>query len=146
MTTTNSNRIATCIGCGCDDNHACVDGLESACWWVRLDREEGLGVCSACPSEHVEAWDRGDRTSRAVPVEIRENPPRIPRPEQPRPASVVPHSGVCREIAGAGVTIRFAPKHGVCPHDWPFEDVEDRDCCRWCGMSFLHHLFTEFPE
>lgn len=58
-------KLATCIGCGCDDNHACVDGLDSACWWVRLDRRMGLGVCSACPEREVARWDAGDRKKQA---------------------------------------------------------------------------------
>lgn len=27
-------NIATCIGCGCDDHHACGEG----CYWLRVDR------------------------------------------------------------------------------------------------------------
>lgn len=34
----------TCIGCGCDDNHACDFG----CSWLVVDRRVGLGVCSEC--------------------------------------------------------------------------------------------------
>lgn len=109
--------LATCIGCGCDDNHACGEG----CYWLRVDYPDGTGVCSEC-SEHVEAWDRGDRTPHAVPASETENPTlqRIPRPEQKRPP-------------------------GPCRHDWPFEDVQDADSCRWCGMSFIRHVFTECP-
>lgn len=55
-------KLATCIGCGCDDNHACAgDGLDSGCYWVRVDRRAGLGVCSACPETEVKRWDSGDR-------------------------------------------------------------------------------------
>lgn len=50
-------KLAVCIGCGCDDVHACVGG----CSWVRLDQSAGLGVCSKCPGWIVK-WDRGDRT------------------------------------------------------------------------------------
>ena len=54
------NDLAVCIGCGCDDLHACWDDDASApCTWLRLDRTAGLGVCSACP-ESTEAWDAGD--------------------------------------------------------------------------------------
>ena len=61
-------KIAQCIGCGCDDNHACYDEIaDNPCHWVRLDRSAGLGVCSACPDD-VPRWDAGDRTI-AVPVE-----------------------------------------------------------------------------
>ena len=88
---------------------------------------------------------RGDRTSHAEPAELTENPPRIPRPEQPRPPGIEPESGICRVLTTGGISIRFAPKAQRCPHDWPFEDVEDSDRCRWCGMSFIHHLFTDLP-
>jgi hypothetical protein len=108
---------ASCIGCGCDDFHACPDG----CSWLRVDYDEGKGVCSEC-EEHVEAWDRGDHTSHAVPASELENPARIHRPEQPRPKNAT-----------------------QCQHDWPFEDVEMTDQCRWCGMSFTRHVFTECP-
>ncbi|RQQ01060.1 hypothetical protein DF164_28385 [Burkholderia stagnalis] len=55
---------ALCIGCGCDDFHACWDDArESPCFWKRVDRGAGLGVCSACP-ECVSAWDAGDHTVR----------------------------------------------------------------------------------
>lgn len=60
-------KLATCIGCACDDNHACVaDNSARACQWVRLDRAAGLGVCSACPGADVSRWDTGDRTIRAL--------------------------------------------------------------------------------
>lgn len=43
---------AVCVGCGCDDWHAC----EGGCEWLRLDRARAIGVCSACP-ELLAAWD-----------------------------------------------------------------------------------------
>lgn len=109
--------IATCIGCGCDDRHACPGG----CWWLRVDYREGLGVCSEC-SDHVEAWDLGDRTLHAVPAAELEDPElqRVLRPEQP--ATGQPCNGT---------------------HDWPFEDTRQSDTCRRCGMTFLRHIFTE---
>jgi hypothetical protein len=54
-------KLATCIGCGCDDNHACIDGFEEACHWLRVDRRTGIGVCSQCPT-HTSRWDGGDRS------------------------------------------------------------------------------------
>lgn len=48
--------IATCIGCGCDDLHACVAGGEP-CRWLDVDRTRGLGVCSECP-EHLGEFKR----------------------------------------------------------------------------------------
>lgn len=82
---TEPQKIAVCIGCGCDDLHACVredlsieDIIERdplgggflavaardvarmmRCHWLRLDRDRDRGVCSACPLL-VEAWDAGD--------------------------------------------------------------------------------------
>lgn len=52
--------LATCIGCGCDDLHACP----GRCSWLRVDYEEERGVCSQCP-EHEARWDAGDREPRA---------------------------------------------------------------------------------
>jgi hypothetical protein len=60
MTTT--EKIATCIGCGCDDLHACEDALFSPCSWLRVDYKSGVGVCSECPDE-VARFDAGDRTT-----------------------------------------------------------------------------------
>lgn len=58
--------IATCIGCGCTDNAACVERLTGIpCHWVRLDRARGVGVCSACP-KHVARWDAGDHTCKVA--------------------------------------------------------------------------------
>lgn len=115
--------LATCIGCGCDDFHACYDQERDAgCYWLRIDRRETKGVCSEC-ADHVEDWDRGDRTSHAEAIELHEDPPRIPRPELPRPLI----------------------DDGRCVHDWPFEDIQEFDCCRWCGMTFFRHIYTEFP-
>lgn len=55
--------IAHCIGCGCDDLHACPD----RCWWLRVDYPAGVGVCSNC-EDHVARWDAGDRTHAVQPV------------------------------------------------------------------------------
>jgi len=60
-------KLATCIGCACDDDHACVTQREDGEWgchWVRLDRDAGLGVCSACPGSDVARWDAGERRIR----------------------------------------------------------------------------------
>lgn len=48
--------IANCIGCGCNDVHACDGG----CSWLRVDRVAGLGVCSECP-DFVAGFDAGKR-------------------------------------------------------------------------------------
>lgn len=62
--------ICMCIGCGCTDTRACVcEDSGDPCYWLRVDRNEALGVCSEC-EDLVEAWDSGDRKFR-VPVEAR---------------------------------------------------------------------------
>ena len=61
-----STSSSVCIGCGCNDHHACWDdAAQQPCHWLRLDRKARLGVCSACPDD-VERWDQGDR-AMAVP-------------------------------------------------------------------------------
>lgn len=124
-------ELAACIGCGCDDDHACAVGDADAptgCHWLRVDYVAGLGVCSAC-EDHLEAWDRGDRTPHAPPAaeleaEARVDPGRVERFEQPRP----PGWSLAK-----------------CPHDWPTLSPEMHDACRWCGMSFARHVFTQCP-
>lgn len=54
------SRKATCIGCGCDDWHACVD-VHGPCSWIVVDYVQGVGVCSCCEA-HVARWHAGDRT------------------------------------------------------------------------------------
>lgn len=57
-----SDNSATCIGCRCDDLHACEsDSAGKPCHWLTVDRESGLGVCSEC-SEYLSRWHAGDRT------------------------------------------------------------------------------------
>lgn len=50
--------LATCIGCGCDDLHACADLFGDPCYWLTVDRAAGTGVCSQCreclPAEPVQ--------------------------------------------------------------------------------------------
>lgn len=119
-----AKRIAVCIGCGCDDNHACPFG----CSWLRVDYDDRKGVCSECV-DHCEAWDQGDRTPRAQSVaEIEAERQadllagRTLKPELPRPQ-----------------------EDGPCPHDWPYPQVEMGDACRWCFMTFARHVHTECP-
>ncbi|MEW8437703.1 MAG: hypothetical protein AB2689_06055 [Candidatus Thiodiazotropha taylori] len=57
-------NIYNCIGCGCDNKHPCIDEITNhPCTWIRIDRKERIGVCSAC-AEHVERWDRGERMKK----------------------------------------------------------------------------------
>lgn len=58
-------QLATCIGCGCDDNHACDEG----CCWLRVDYAAGNGVCSGC-LDHVESWDKRANAQRSHNVEL----------------------------------------------------------------------------
>lgn len=52
--------LASCIGCGCDDMHACV-GDQGPCSWLVVDYEIGRGVCSCC-EPHMERWNAGERS------------------------------------------------------------------------------------
>jgi hypothetical protein len=40
--------VARCIGCGCDDNNACLAFGEEPCHWIAVNRARGVGVCSQC--------------------------------------------------------------------------------------------------
>lgn len=61
--------FAVCIGCGCDDLHACWDdNTQQPCHWIRVDYDVGRGVCSCC-DDLVSGWDAGKREFQ-VPVEI----------------------------------------------------------------------------
>ena len=46
-----------CIGCGCDELHACVNAFGEPCGWLRVDHVNGVGVCSQCV-HLVDEWDR----------------------------------------------------------------------------------------
>ena len=50
--------MATCLGCGCNDDNAC-QGEQGPCSWLRVDYEEGVGVCSECP-DTAAAWDASE--------------------------------------------------------------------------------------
>jgi hypothetical protein len=53
-------NVCVCIGCGCDDENACLDSTTGqGCTWLRRDLQVQLGVCSCCP-QHVQRWDAGD--------------------------------------------------------------------------------------
>lgn len=61
--------ISNCIGCGCDDQHACDGG----CSWFVVDRNAGVGVCSSCP-EHRDRFIAGDRSASidaSVEIDLR---------------------------------------------------------------------------
>ncbi len=57
---------AVCIGCGCDDYHACIDlELHRPCHWLVVDRKIGKGVCSSCPEE-LERWRESYKSARTI--------------------------------------------------------------------------------
>lgn len=68
---TATQDVATCVGCGCDDNHACPFG----CSWLRVDRKKKVGVCSECPAE-VRGWDA---KQRKAPGRVNGKLKRLPR-------------------------------------------------------------------
>lgn len=49
-----------CIGCGCEDLHACIDAHGRPCAWLRVDRVASQGVCSECTA-FVFTWDIQER-------------------------------------------------------------------------------------
>lgn len=56
-------KLSICIGCGCDDEHACTGcGMleDESCSWLEVDRKRGVGVCSNCPDE-LALWKKRDR-------------------------------------------------------------------------------------
>lgn len=56
-----TSNIKECIGCGCNDMKACIDkDSGQACYWLRVDEKEGIGVCSSC-RDHLDRWDAGKR-------------------------------------------------------------------------------------
>jgi hypothetical protein len=54
-------KVASCIGCGCNDLRACMGG----CSWLRVDYAAAIGVCSEC-KPLAASWDAGDRASPAA--------------------------------------------------------------------------------
>ncbi len=53
----------TCIGCGCTELDACVDGLDEPCHWLAVDEKAARGVCSQCAG-HLQRFNAGDREIR----------------------------------------------------------------------------------
>jgi len=52
--------LCQCIGCGCDDLHACEDLIGTPCGWAVRSQSGRLGVCTQCPTALV-LWKRGKR-------------------------------------------------------------------------------------
>jgi hypothetical protein len=46
-------QVAVCIGCGCDDNHACPTVHGFGCRWRLVNRLRRIGICSECVDIHA---------------------------------------------------------------------------------------------
>jgi hypothetical protein len=60
-----------CIGCGCDELHACDNGLGQGCHWYAQNRETGIGICSVCIGEgkaRQRVWRAYRRLQRLIRV------------------------------------------------------------------------------
>lgn len=54
-------NLNVCIGCGCDEAHACTNQhSDTGCWWLRFSASDRTGVCSRC-EDLVPLWNRGVR-------------------------------------------------------------------------------------
>ncbi|WP_434778483.1 hypothetical protein [Neisseria sp. Ec49-e6-T10] len=53
-----SAQVSRCIGCGCDDHHACIDTVRGNCSWIFVNYDLQIGVCSACNTKKgiYEQW------------------------------------------------------------------------------------------
>jgi hypothetical protein len=52
--------LCVCIGCGCDDQHACEDLLGDPCGWIYQSGTGKRGVCTQCPT-YARPWSKGER-------------------------------------------------------------------------------------
>jgi hypothetical protein len=52
--------LCQCIGCGCDDLHACQDLIGDPCGWLVRSNSGRLGVCTQCPVA-LARWKGGKR-------------------------------------------------------------------------------------
>ena len=79
-------RVCVCIGCGCDDNHACADLLGDPCGWLVQSGSDRHGVCTQCPAM-LRAWEKGQRTlteGAKKAIREREDLERLSRPRRLR--------------------------------------------------------------
>ena len=75
--------LCVCIGCGCDDEHACEDVFGDPCGWIQQSGSGKRGVCTQCPT-YVTAWNKGERklSSRAkAAIDKRKLEERLSRPK-----------------------------------------------------------------
>lgn len=66
VSTPNGKPVCVCIGCGCDDDHACADLLDDPCGWLVQSATGKHGVCTECALT-LPSWMKGKRqlTERA---------------------------------------------------------------------------------
>jgi hypothetical protein len=65
-------RRSICIGCGCDEDHACMvrerhTHAFSPCFWLRFEAASRTGVCSAC-EDLVKVWDAAKTHEPILPL------------------------------------------------------------------------------
>jgi hypothetical protein len=101
--------ISTCIGCGCDDNHACAGG----CSWLRLDAHTETGVCSGC-TEMLPAWEAGQRF------------------EKYRPSNGTEGDGFISKWCGK------CARDKSLSEDVDFDECEEGECCDIVTMTFMY--------
>lgn len=62
---------AKCIGCGCTDDHTCVEN-DQPCHWLSVNRVEGVGACSSCPDAFdQDGVDFLDRSCCVIDIPLR---------------------------------------------------------------------------
>ncbi len=76
--------LCVCIGCGCDDLHACADLLGDPCGWLVQSGTRRHGVCTECP-RYLSAWEKGQRTltgSAKAAIRQRQDLEKLSRPRR----------------------------------------------------------------
>jgi hypothetical protein len=48
-------HVVVCVGCGCDDLHACETAIGGACYWVAVNHKRFVGICSECAEPMMQA-------------------------------------------------------------------------------------------
>lgn len=68
-------QISQCLGCGCDERHACQHFTGEPCAWAWVNPLLGVGICSLCRDRVI--WGDGESESplmrRIFPVEQLDN-------------------------------------------------------------------------
>lgn len=79
-------EVAVCMGCNCNDLNACETPSGAPCYWLRIDEELLIGVCSECP-DFVAQFDAGERGLPPAPDE-----PRLITPGDPEFDATLRHA------------------------------------------------------